>query len=649
MCGIAGFWSRIDGASPDLLRRMTTCVAHRGPDDEGVWFDGDAGVGLGHRRLAIVDLSAEGHQPMASASGRYTIVFNGEIYNFRRLARELEGEGARFRGHSDTEVMLAAVEAWGLEAAVRRFIGIFAFALWDRREHVLHLVRDHLGVKPLYYAEVPGGVAFASELRPIEQFPGFARRINRDAVALLLRHNCIPAPYAIYEGVAKLRPGHIISYRGVPGERPVARAYWSAATVAEQGERAPLSLPDGEATDALETLLRDAIGLQMMADVPLGAFLSGGIDSSTVVALMQAQSTQRVRTFSIGFAEQEFNEAPHARAVAQHLGTEHTDLLVTPQHALDVVPRLPALYDEPFSDSSQIPTFLVSQMARGYVTVALSGDGGDELFAGYNRHVYGNRLWNRLRYMPPPVRRLASRALRAIPPGPLAAAFGASGLMQSRQLNSAHAAHYLHKLADVIGVRGPEDLYLGLSSHWTDPAAVVLGASEPLTRITDRDSWPALAGFTERMLYLDLVTYLPDDILTKVDRASMAVGLEARVPLLDHRVVEFALRVPLRQKLRDGRGKWLLRQVLSRHVPDALIDRPKAGFGIPLAQWLRGPLRDWAETLLDEKRLRDEGYFNAGMVRAAWKEHLSGAANLQHRLWDVLMFQAWLERRPHAG
>jgi asparagine synthase (glutamine-hydrolysing) len=647
MCGIAGFLT--DAGTPGVDRaslvRMTGCVAHRGPDDDG-YFTDDAGVGLGHRRLSILDLSPDGHQPMRSASGRWVIVFNGEIYNYRRVAAEL-GPTVRFRGHSDTEVILAAVEAWGLEAAVQRFVGIFAFALWDRETRILHLVRDHLGVKPLYYGFTRAGLVFASELRPIESFPGFDGRINRDAVALLLRHNCIPAPYSIYEGVRKLPPGSILSIPADARDAGEPRPYWSASRMAEAGQASLLSLSDDEATDALDALLRDAIGLQMLADVPLGAFLSGGVDSSTVVALMQAQSDRPVRTFSIGFQEEGFDEAQHARAVARHLGTDHTELYVTAQHALDVVPRLPTLFDEPFSDSSQIPTFLVSQLARRHVTVALSGDGGDELFAGYNRHVYVDQLWRRLRHVPPSLRRLASRAIRSVPPETLARGITATRLMRSTQVKSSNAGYALHKLAGVLASASPEDMYRGLASHWSNPASVVLGAREPLTRITDSASWPALTGFTEKMLYLDLVTYLPDDILTKVDRASMAVGLEARVPLLDHRVVEFAWRLPLSFKLRDGRSKWLLRRVLSRYVPDALIDRPKAGFGIPLGEWLRGPLRDWAESLLDEGRLRREGYFDPAPVRRAWSEHLSGRVDNEYKLWDVLMFQAWQEGRAH--
>ncbi|MDB4915951.1 MAG: asparagine synthase, glutamine-hydrolyzing [Gemmatimonadetes bacterium] len=649
MCGIAGFWSSRDATIPaGVLERMTACVAHRGPDDDGHFRDEGGRVALGHRRLSIVDLSPEGHQPMVSTSGRFVIVFNGEIYNYRRLADELRSLGVRFRGHSDTEVMLAAFEARGLEAAVRRFVGIFAFALWDKRERTMHLVRDHLGVKPLYYGRTRNGLVFASELRPIEQFPGFEHRVDRRALTLLLRHNCIPAPYSIYEQVWKLSPGHILTIADEARELPASVPYWSAALVAQEGQGNVLRLSDKQATDALDELLRDAIALEMVADVPLGAFLSGGIDSSTVVALMQAQSSRPVRTFSIGFSEDGYNEAHHARAVASHLGTEHTELYVTPQHALEIVPRLPQLFDEPFSDSSQIPTFLVSQMARQHVTVALSGDGGDELFAGYNRHVHAERMWKMLRHTPANVRRFASRAIRAVSPSAFSRGAQVTGMGTSRLASAAHAGHYMHKLADVLGASGPGELYFGLASHWTDPSSVVLGGSEPPTRITDRASWPNLPGFTEQMLYFDLVTYLPDDILTKVDRASMAVGLEARVPLLDHRVVKFAWTLPTSMKLRAGRGKWLLREVLARYVPPSLTDRPKSGFGIPLGPWLRGPLRDWAESLLDEHTLAQEGFFDPAPIRRVWAEHLSGRLDRQFLIWDVLMFQAWHRARRDA-
>ncbi len=641
MCGICGFLT-IGGSRVDqgVLARMTDTIAHRGPDAEGAWVDSEAGIALGHRRLAIVELSPLGAQPMHSASGRWVLSFNGEVYNFRALADELRTLGHSFRGHSDTEVMLAAFEQFGVEGATARFVGIFAFALWDRRDRALYLVRDHLGVKPLYHGVAGTTILFGSELKALVAFPGFDRTIDRGALALSLRHNCIPAPYSIYRDARKLPPGCILRI-DADGRQHGPVAYWSARDVAESGTRNPLQLSDGEATDALEAKLRDAVGLQMVADVPLGAFLSGGVDSSTVVALMQAMSTRPVRTFSIGFPDARYDEAQAARAVAAHLGTDHTELYVTPEDALALIPELPRFFDEPFSDSSQLPTMLVSALARQHVTVSLSGDGGDELFAGYNRHVLAERLWRRMRHVPQSFRSLAARAITAVPPETWERGVGSSGIWRSRQVGAAGIGAKLHKMAGLLDAAAPADMYRRLVSHWSDPASVVRGGLEPPTLVSDRSAWADLPTFTESMMYLDLVTYLPDDILVKVDRASMAYALEARVPLLDHRVVEFAWQLPLHQKLRRGVGKWLLREVLYRHVPRALIDRPKKGFAIPIDAWLRGPLRAWAEGLLDPALLKADGFFEPAPIRAKWAAHLRGAADQHYELWDVLMFQAW--------
>jgi asparagine synthase (glutamine-hydrolysing) len=644
MCGICGFLvgARKLNDAESRIRQMIAALAHRGPDDSGIWIESSAAVGLGHRRLAVIDLSPEGRQPMVSESGRYVITFNGEIYNFRELRAELEPSGHAFRGHSDTEVGLAAIEQWGLEGAIKRFIGMFALALWDRSEQQLHLARDRLGEKPLYYGWVSDTFLFGSELKALRAYPGWHAEVDRNALALYVRHNCIPAPHSIYKGIRKLLPGTVLTVKpDLAASNAAAPApYWSAREAVENGTANEFAESTADAADQLEGLLRQVVLQKMVADVPLGAFLSGGVDSSTVVALMQAQSNRPVRTFTIGFHEAEYNEAEAAKAVAQHLGTDHTELYVTPAEAMDVIPSLPELYDEPFADSSQIPTYLVSKLTRQHVTVSLSGDGGDELFGGYNRYFLGRRLWNTVGWVPKGLRQLGAKALVSISPQHWNGAARRLPSLASRVTNPGDKAH---KLAAIFGVESPEVMYHGLVSHWESPAAVVIGGTEPYTVLTDRSQWADLADFTERMMYLDLVTYLPDDILVKVDRASMAVSLEARVPLLDHRVVEFAWRLPLSLKIRNGQGKWLLRQVLYKYVPRELIERPKMGFGVPIDHWLRGPLRNWAEALLAEDRLKREGYFNPHPIRQKWLEHLSGRRNWQYHLWDILMFQAWLE------
>jgi asparagine synthase (glutamine-hydrolysing) len=654
MCGIAGFLDlrreRGDAELQGIVTDMADALRHRGPDDDGAWVDAETGVALGFRRLAIIDLSPHGAQPMVSADGRYVLVFNGELYNFRDLRQQLErAPGVRFRGHSDTEVLVEAIAHWGLQESLPRLNGMYAFAVWDRRERRLHLVRDRLGEKPLYYGWAGQTFLFGSELQALRAYPGFDGEIDRGALALYLRLSCVPAPYSIYRGIAKPPPGTMLTLDSErAGALPAPVAYWSARTVAEQGAREPLRGSAADAVPALDTLLRDAVRLRMEADVPLGAFLSGGIDSSTVVALMQAQSALPIKTFTIGFHEAAYDEAAHARAVAEHLGTDHTELYVAPDDALATIPRLPTLYDEPFSDPSQIPTFLVAELARRQVTVALSGDGGDELFAGYNRYFWGRSIWQKFGWLPPALRSAGVAALTWLSPQAWEVVFERMGPLLPASVRPRNPGDKLHKLAEILAADQAEAMYLGLVSHWKDPVALVYGAAEPRTMLTDRGAWPRLPDFTQRMMYLDTVTYLPDDILTKVDRASMAVSLEARVPLLDHRVVEFAWRVPLNWKIRRGQGKWLLRQVLHRYVPAELVDRPKMGFGVPIATWLRGPLRDWAAALLDERRLRHEGLLNPAPIQTKWLEHQSGQRNWQYYLWDVLMFQAWLEERTRV-
>jgi len=645
---------------------MACAIVHRGPDDAGVWVDEMAGVALAHRRLSILDLSSAGHQPMVSTCGRYVIVFNGEIYNHLALRRELEvtcpattgnpeggsppppllsqceGSGMNWRGYSDTETLLRGIATWGVEEALKRCVGMFAFALWDRALRRLTLARDRLGEKPLFYGWQGNTFLFGSELKALRAHPSFQGNINRNALALYMRHNVIPAPYSIYQDICKLPPGSylIVEARG-RNAQPVA--YWSAQNAAETGRLSPFTGSEAEAESALDKVLQQAVAGQMMADVPLGAFLSGGVDSSTVVALMQAQSDKACRTFTIGFHEEGYNEAKHAHIVAQHLGTEHTELYVTSQQAMAVIPRLPMLYDEPFADSSQIPTFLVSELARRHVTVSLSGDGGDELFGGYNRYLWVANIWRGIGRIPRPLRAALAGVLTTLPPSAWNQVFKKLAHLLPVGWRYTTPGDKLHKLAEILALRTQEEIYLGLVSHWKHPAEVVRGAHEPATVLTDSAQWADLPDFEQRMMYLDQMTYLPDDILTKVDRAAMSVSLETRVPLLDHRVVEFAWSLPLSMKIRNGQGKWLLRQVLYRYVPKELIERPKIGFGIPLDVWLRGPLKGWAEALLDETRLVREGFLNPGPVRGKWAEHLAGRRNWAYYLWDVLMFQAWLE------
>lgn len=646
MCGITGFWQAAGDGETELralARRMAAQLKHRGPDDADEWVDEQCGLGLGFRRLAIVDLTPTGRQPMQSASGRYVIVFNGEVYNFATVRTELERRGHGFRGGSDTEVLLAAVEEWGLPRAIERFIGMFGLALWDHEERSLHLVRDRLGIKPIYYGWLGGSFLFGSELKALAAYPAFHTEIDRDALALYMRHGYVPAPYAIYQGVQKLPPGNILTLRSKNDTKATPLPFWSAREVVETGLANPFTGGDPEAIAELDALLRDSVALRMIADVPLGAFLSGGIDSSTVVALMQAQSARPVKTFTIGFHESDYDEAAHAAAVAGHLGTDHTALVVTPQEARTVIPQLPTMFDEPFADSSQIPTFLVSQLARRHVTVSLSGDGGDELFGGYNRYSWGRSIWRTIGWAPPRVRALGSRALTTLSPSGWDRQFARLDPLLPASLRQRTPGDKLHKLAEVLAVESPEALYRGLVSQWKKPEDVVISASELPTAISDRARWAALPDYTRRMMFLDLVSYLPDDILTKVDRASMTVSLEARVPLIDHRVVAFAASVPLSMIIREGQGKWLLRQVLHQYVPQELVERPKMGFAVPIDTWLRGPLREWAEDLLDERRLRAEGFFYPAPIRQKWQEHLSGAHNWQHQLWNVLQFQAWRE------
>ena len=610
-------------------------------------MDEDGDLALAHRRLSVIDLSPAGHQPMISARGRYVLVFNGEIYNHLALRAELEKDGISpvWRGHSDTETLLACIEAWSIERALKASVGMLAFALWDRHRRILTLARDRAGEKPLYYGWQRGALLFGSELKALMAHPSFHAQIDRGALALMLRHNCIPAPHSIYKGIQKLMPGHYVS---IPSEArqkaeiPAVKSYWRPNGVVKAGLAAPFEGSDAEAIDALETQLLASVGSQMLADVPIGAFLSGGIDSSAVVAMMQAQSSQPVCTFTIGFDNEGYNEAVQAKAVARHLGTSHTELYVSPDDALTVIPKLPTIYCEPFSDSSQIPTFLLSTLASRHVKVALSGDGGDELFGGYNRYLIAQSVWRYMRRLPRPARVAVAQLLKSASPVAWNRLFAVAAKVLPNRLQIRNPGDKAQKLAGVLLAENGASFYNHLVSHWQNPTSIVLDASEPATLLTRPDVWPETDNLTHWMMAMDMQTYMPDDILAKVDRAAMANSLETRVPFLDHRVIEFAWRIPPSMKIRSGEGKWLLRQLLYRYLPKKLTERPKMGFGIPLHEWLRGPLREWAEDLLDVSRLHREGFFRPEPIRRIWDAHLSGKSNEQHALWDVLMFQAWL-------
>lgn len=635
MCGIAGsvHFNTVLGATvANAVGKMAEKLLHRGPDSGGLWSDESFGIALAHRRLAILDLSPAGHQPMMSESGRYVLVFNGEIYNHLDIRNELQSSNVaiNWRGHSDTETLLASVERWGFETALKKVLGMFALALWDRQTRILFLARDRMGEKPLYYGWQRGDFVFASECKALRAHPSFEGEIDRQALTLFFRYNCIPAPLSIYQGINKLSPGAYlkVSFQSRSEKKIELHQYWSMQDVVLSGKRDRFPGDETESVSSLEGLLRSAVKQQMISDVPLGAFLSGGVDSSTVVALMQAQSKTAIKTFTIGFHEDEFNEAEQAKLVAKHLKTDHTEMYVRPKEAMGVIPKLPTIYDEPFSDSSQIPTFLISQLTKKHVTVSLSGDGGDELFGGYNRYLGTQNWWGKLRATPTILRTALSRASASVSP-----AFW--------DKFSPGLGNRMQKIEGVLKAKDANDLYSFFTSHWASPETVVINGRDNNSSASKMNI--DLENIIERMMYMDMVSYLPNDILVKVDRAAMAVSLETRVPFLDHRIVEFSWRLPLNMKIRDGQTKWLLRQVLYRYIPKEIIDRPKKGFAVPLDRWLRGPLRDWAEGLLDNNRLGQEGYLHPSPIRKAWEEHLSGRRNRAQQLWDVLMFQAWLE------
>ncbi|MEB3234625.1 MAG: asparagine synthase (glutamine-hydrolyzing) [Cyanobacteriota bacterium] len=660
MCGLAGFFSQQGCAAEPagaLLEAMAAQLRHRGPDDGGHWCDPEAGVGLAHRRLAILDLSAAGHQPMASACGRLLLAFNGEIYNHRELRQQLEqaGQAPAWRGHSDTETLLAAIAAWGLAVTLPRLVGMFALALWDRQRRSLALARDRFGEKPLYLALARSAdrqplLLFGSELPALMVHPGYDRTIDRRATALYLRHAYLPAPWSIHAATRKLRPGCWLELQAADlasGDLAAItrreQPYWSAFAAARQALQQPFAGSPQEATTAVQAALARAVQRQSLADVPLGAFLSGGIDSSLVVAELQAQSSQPVRTFSIGFDDPQFNEAPYAAAVARHLGTDHSELVVSAADALAVIPELPAIYGEPFADSSQIPTALVARLARQQVRVALSGDAGDELFGGYNRYAIAPGLWRRLAPWPRPLRQGVAQLVQRLPARHWQRLLEPINRLLPASRRQRALGEKLHKLAGLLPPGSAAELYLQLVSQWSDTSGLVLAAHEHPPLVLDPGLWLADAGLEQQMMLLDTLTYLPDDILVKVDRAAMAVGLETRIPMLDPDLFDLAWSLPLPFKLAGGRGKLPLRSLLERHLPRELIARPKMGFGVPLASWLRGPLRDWGAALLDPALLRQQGLLDAEAVQACWQTHQQGGRERHYQLWPLLMLQAWLE------
>jgi asparagine synthase (glutamine-hydrolysing) len=656
MCGIAGLVD-IDASTSqdrliDLADRMTSPLTHRGPDGSGVWADAHSGVAFGHRRLAIIDLSEHGSQPMTSASGRYVLTYNGELYNMTELRRELASTGCRFRGHSDTEVLLSSIDAWGLPGALSRFDGMFAFALWDRSLKQLHLARDRIGEKPLYYGWAGRSFVFGSELKSLMAHPDLVRSVDRNSLALFLRYGYVPSPYSLLHGTRKLPPATTLTVG--PSTTPESfsdpHEYWSLSEVAQRVASRPESA-ENPATyaDELHELLGSSVERRLQADVPVGAFLSGGIDSTLITSLMCERSTGTVRTFTIGFAEASHDESAHALQVARHLGTDHTTMTVGAADALAVIPQLPRMYDEPFADSSQIPTFLLSRLTRQHVTVSLSGDGGDEFFGGYNRYAWCPRVWRLARPIPLPIRAAVGRVSARVRPATWDASLARLGNLLPETLRVRTPVSKLQKLAALLPERDIDGMFRRLTYQWSDPTSVVLNSKDVPTRLTEEGLWPSFREPASRFMYLDAMSYLPDDILVKVDRASMFVALEARVPFLDHRVVEFAVSLPLTEKLRGDRGKVILRQLLSRYVPTELVDRPKMGFALPVGEWLRGGLRVWAEGLLDSHRLETEGYFSPAAVTRAWNDHVTGRHDRESELWCVLMFQAWLDEWGKSG
>lgn len=646
MCGITGFIATRSLDYTSLLDTMVSKMNHRGPDSNGIWFDENLKIGLGHARLSIVDLSQAGHQPMKSNSGRYLIVFNGEIYNHLILRKFLnENYHINWKGTSDTETILAGIENWGLEKTIENCIGMFAIAVLDTEEETLTLIRDRMGEKPLYYGWVNESFVFASELNPIKSFPLFNNQINRNAIALFLQHAAIPEPYSIYENIYKLESGSSIKIDIKSGSIEKEQ-YWSTQLKANEAASSTTNLSPENAVKQLEELLTDAVGLQMTADVPLGAFLSGGVDSSAIVALLQAQSETKINTFSIGFEQKEYNEAEYAKKVAKHIGTNHYETYISAKDVLEIVPQIPIIYSEPFSESSQIPTYLVSKIAKQKVTVSLSGDAGDELFCGYSRYQLANKSWNKISNVPLPLRNVLASGIQSLPHRFLKTVLLPLNGKKDKNGIAINVVDKLLKASDLLKFKNRKEFYnKGFMTHNLNANNWVLNSEKTETLFENNNI--EIENYFAEMMATDLVTYLPNNNLAKVDRAAMANSLETRVPFLDHRIVEFALSLPMEYKIRNGVDKWVLREVLYKYVPKSLIERPKMGFAVPLAFWLRGPLKDWCENLLNQKRLDEEGFFNSKIIRTKWQEHLSGKRNWENQLWDVIVFQSWLDEQKN--
>ena len=651
MCGFTGFIQndRINGGRniETILNEMNGSISHRGPDDEGVWIDNESGVALAHRRLSIIDLSTHGSQPMLSNSNRFVIVYNGEVYNYLDIKKELTQVGIKcnWKGSSDTEVILAAIEYWGLEESLKRFVGMFSFALWDRKYKTLSLARDRVGEKPLYFGWQKETFLFGSELKALRAHPNFLNDINRDSISLLLRHNCIPSPYSIYNEIYKLEPGKFISLNrkdALTKKIPEQKVYWELDGFLNKKTINSFTGSRSEAIDSLESLLTNSVKGQLQSDVPLGAFLSGGVDSSLVVAIAQKVSKTPIKTFTIGSDDKNYNEAHHAKRISKFLGTNHTELYLSPNEIIDVIPMLPNIYDEPFSDSSQLPTFLISKLAKEKVSVALSGDGGDEIFGGYNRYIWVSKIWEKTRKVPLPIRKLISKMILAIPYSKLNYSYNLINQFLKNNKIPIDFGDRLHKLSEVLPMDSAQDIYFNLCSHWKNPTDIIINCNEPKTKFSDFNNKNNELDIVNYMMNLDLITYLPDDILVKIDRASMANSLEVRVPLLDHRIINFGRSLPLNYKIYNNQNKWILRKILYKYVPKELMTQRKMGFSIPIGKWLRGPLRDWADSLFDKQKIDQDGYFDGELIKRKWSQHLSGKYNFQYQLWDVLMFQAWL-------